>query len=85
MRPLSFQAETKLKKTLLAQVMFEDQLDNDKLLHLTLFEEAIIKLATFSGQNLEINETSPVQRQSDIFMSSKLKLFNIAADCPRNE
>ena len=38
--------------------MFEYQADNDKLLHLTLFEEIILKLATLSGKDLKIDDFS---------------------------
>ncbi len=54
--------------------MFEDQQDNDKLLHLTFFEEAIVKLAALTGKNLEISDLTQSVIEEDFFNSTLISV-----------
>ena len=57
------------KKHWFAQVMLEDQEDNNKLLHLTIFEDELLKLATFSGKSFTIDSFSQSVIESILYDS----------------
>ena len=71
------QKQKNSKKHWFAQVMFEDQADNDKLLHLTLFEEIILKLATLSGKDLKIDDFSQSVIENVLYYSP---IINVTFD-----